>query len=101
VPCCTLIAFVLSQLGLGAGAARMRFTGIPFIHADWFGGWKAVALAAIAGFEIVLASAVLPLVFAAHGRSNAADSFQHAWHICSVDLGALDQVLASREVSTR
>lgn len=83
MPCCTLLAFVLGQIGLGAGAMKTRFAGkVPFA----LGGWKALGLAAIAGAEIVLASAALPLIFTAHGRNDAAQSLHHAWRICSVDL---------------
>ena len=90
MPCCTLIAFVLSQLGLGAGAARVRFLGrIPFLQAGLIGGWKAVALAAVAGIEIMLASAALPLIFTEQGRGAAANSFQQAWRVCSIDLNAI------------
>lgn len=71
MPCCTLLAFVLGQIGLGAGAMKTRFAGkVPFA----LGGWKALGLAAIAGAEIVLASAALPLIFTAHGRADAAQS---------------------------
>lgn len=87
MPCCTLLAFVLSQIGLGAGAMKTRFAGkVPFA----LGGWKALGLAAIAGAEIVLASAALPLIFTAHDRADAAQSLHHAWRICSVDLAQFD-----------
>jgi len=90
MPCCTLIAFVLSQLGLGAGAARVRYLGrLSFLHPGQLDGWKAVALAGILGLEIVLTSAAFSLVFTAHGRSDASNSFEHAWQICSVSLGAI------------
>lgn len=88
MPCCTLIAFVLSQLGLGA--ARVRLLGrFPFLPAGLVGSWKAVAVAVIASLEIVLASAAMPLILTERGRSDAANSFQRAWHICSVDLNPI------------
>lgn len=88
MPCCTLIAFLLSQIGLGAARARGHGR-LSFLPAGLMGGWKAVVLAAIAGFEIVVASAAMPLIFTGRGRGDAASSFQQAWHICSVDLNPI------------
>ena len=87
VPCCTLIAFVLGQFGLGAGAAKMRYINrIPLALGGQPGGWKALSLAAIAGVEILLASAALPLIATGHGREDAGRSFRHMLHVCSLDV---------------
>lgn len=92
MPCCTLIAFLLSQLGLGTGAMRVGvLKRVPTILGGGLGGWKALGFAAVAAFEIVLASAALPLVFTQHGRSEANASFHQVWHICSVRWNAFAQ----------
>jgi len=92
VPCCTLVAFVLSQLGLGAVAARVRVLGrrIPLAWGGSRGGWKALGFAVIAAFEILLASAALPLIATERGRAEAAQSFRDVKRICSVGLRATD-----------
>jgi hypothetical protein len=97
MPCCTLIAFVLSQLGLGTGALRVGFLKrIPVILGGELVGWKALGFAAVAAFEIVLASAALPLVVTQHGRSKANNSIHQVWHICSVRWTAFEQAALTK-----
>jgi hypothetical protein len=49
-----------------------------------------VGFAVIAAFEILLASAALPLIITERGRAEAAQSFRDVKRICSVGLGATD-----------
>ena len=89
MPCCTLIAFVLSQFGLAAGAVKMRFFGIASVAslpqvslAHLLQGWRAAGLAGALVFELAIGFLAAPYVFTDSGRIEAANSFATAWHIC-------------------
>lgn len=91
MPCCTLIAFLLSQLGLAAGAVKVRLFGgagfgalVPdFAHA-FFARWRWSGVVAALSLELVLVGAAAPYVLTHAGRVEAAQSFTGAWHICSL-----------------
>ena len=87
MPCCTLIAFVLSQCGMAAGAARTRLFGwatpagaVNFTRLRW----PILALALL--FEAGIGAASAPYMLTASGRSAAAQSFGATWHICQIVL---------------
>ncbi|MEI9994272.1 MAG: hypothetical protein WDM91_06745 [Rhizomicrobium sp.] len=90
MPCCTLIAFLLSQCGIAAGAVKTRLfgPGDPAVPASSFTGLRArwLALAAMLVLEGGLGAAAAPYVATGQGRAQAAASFTATWHVCSVFL---------------
>lgn len=91
MPCCTLTAFLLSQLGMAAGAVKVRFFGgadfgrlVPAMLQVWFARWRWAGLATVLGVELLLAGAAAPYIVTQSGRVEAADSFASAWHICTM-----------------
>lgn len=91
MPCCTLTAFLLSQLGLAGGAVKARFFGgwdpsrmVPQGLLAMVRRWRWAGFAAALGIEVLLAGAAAPYIVTEHGRAQAASSFSSAWHICSV-----------------
>ena len=87
MPCCTLMAFVLSQCGMAAGAVRTKLFG----WAAPVGGaklaslrWPILGLALL--FEVGIGAASAPYIFTQSGRETAAQSFGATWHICQVFL---------------
>jgi hypothetical protein len=88
MPCCTLIAFVLSQCSMAAGAVRTRLFGwaTPVGTVKLAGlRWQILSLALL--FEIAIGAASAPYVFTLSGRSAAAQSFGATWHVCRIVLG--------------
>ena len=89
MPCCTLIAFLLSQIGVAAGAIKVRFFGgsgaagiVPAAMRAACARWRWAGMAAAITTELLLASAAAPYLFTYSGRAH--ESFAGAWHICSV-----------------
>lgn len=94
MPCCTLIAVLLSQIGMAVGTIKVRLSGAASIGSlvpqpifRNLARRPAVTLAGAFAFEILMGAAAAPYVFTHSGRTAAAASFATAWHICSV--GAL------------
>ena len=90
MPCCTLIAVLLSQFGIAGGAIRMRLSGaaslaryIPAPALSILLRWRWAVLAGIVGFEVLIGAAAAPYLLTPSGRVAAADSFATAWRICS------------------
>lgn len=87
MPCCTLIAFVLSQCGMAAGAAKTKLFGwdLPATGAGLARlRWPVLGLALL--FETAIGAAAAPYIFTHTGRAEAAQSISTTWHICSVFL---------------
>ena len=91
MPCCTLTVFLLSQLGLAAGAVKARFFGgtnfapwLPEYFRYLVGRWRWASVVACLSAELILVGAAAPYVVTRTGRTEAARSFAGAWHICSV-----------------
>jgi hypothetical protein len=91
MPCCTLTAFLLSQLALAASAVRARLFGrndvTPFLPVDFRGLFqrrRGVSLAVALVLEAALAGAAAPYVVTQSGRAAASGSFASAWHLCTV-----------------
>ncbi len=91
LPCCTLIAFLLSQIGIAVGAIKVRLSGVAsigrFVPAPisrFFSRRRWAGLAGAFAFEVFVAAAVAPYLFTHTGQLQAADSFAAAWHICSM-----------------
>ena len=91
MPCCTLTAFLLSQLGIAAGAIKVRLFGgsdfsslMPASVCAVFTRWRWASMAIAFGIELSLVGAVAPYIFTRPGHVEAANSFASAWHICSV-----------------
>ncbi len=89
MPSCTLLAFLLSQCGLAAGAARTGLFGWAAPMAA--GGlarfrWPVLAVALM--FELGIGAAAAPYVLTGSGRAEAARSIGATWHICKVIVGA-------------
>ncbi|HEY0106898.1 MAG TPA: hypothetical protein VGB91_12500 [Rhizomicrobium sp.] len=86
MPCCTLIAFVLSQCGIAAGAVRTMLFGrtVPAAGAADL-RWPILALALF--FELGIGAASASYILTAPGRTQAAQSFGAAWHVCASILG--------------
>jgi hypothetical protein len=91
MPCCTLTAFLLSQLGIAAGAVKVRFFGganfgmwIPEFARLVFARWRWSGIIAALSAELLLAGAAAPYVVTHAGRTEAAHSFVSAWHICTM-----------------
>ncbi len=87
MPCCTLLAFLLSQCGMAAGAVRTRLFGwaAPSIGLARF-RWPVLAVALM--FEMAIGAAAAPYVLTGSGRAEAARSIGATWHICKVIVGA-------------
>lgn len=105
MPCCTLTAFLLSQLGIAAGAVKVRLFGganfgalAPGFLRELLGRWRWSGIAAALCIELVLGGAAAPYIFTQQGRTDAARSFVGAWHICSIGAGIAARAvhLASR-----
>ncbi|MEJ0026610.1 MAG: hypothetical protein WDN01_11335 [Rhizomicrobium sp.] len=89
MPCCTLIAFVLSQCGMAAGAVRTRLFGwtAPMASAGLARfRWPILAVALV--FEMTIGAAAAPYIFTGSGRAEAARSIGATWHICKAIIGA-------------
>lgn len=94
MPCCTLIAVLLSQVGMAVGAIKVRLSGaasigglVPRSISRKLLKRPSMALTGAFAFEILMGAAAAPYLFTHSGRTAAAASFTTAWHICSV--GAL------------
>ncbi len=87
MPCCTLIAFLLSQCGMAAGAVRTRLFGwtAPSAGLSRF-RWPVLAVALV--FEMTIGAAAAPYIFTGSGRAEAVRSIGATWHICKVIVGA-------------
>src|SRR5271166_3138621 len=88
--CCTLIAFLFGQLGVVAGAVKVRFfdggnfaTRPSGIVHTLTGRWLWVGLAAGLSFELLLPGAAAPYIMANLDRVEAVQSLAGAWHLCS------------------
>jgi len=95
MPCCTLIAFILSQLGIAGGAVKVRTSGgagllrfVPASVQSVYARWRWAGLATALTVELLLAGAAAPYVLTHDGRADAAHSFRAAWHFCSIGLAA-------------
>jgi len=73
LPCCTFLAFLLGQLGLGTATAKGRIFGALAARA---GGYLWLGMAVALSVELVLAAAALPFVVSAAHAGVA--------HICSI-----------------
>jgi len=90
MPCCTLIAFILSQLGIAGGAIKVRTTGavglarfVPLSIRGVYARVRWAGLATALTVELLLAGAAAPYVLTHNGRAEAANSFRTAWHLCT------------------
>jgi hypothetical protein len=97
-----LIALFVSQLGIAAGALRVRLFGAAGLSHLLPPGvfhiasrWPAVVLAATIIFEIALVAWAGPYIVSSAGRAQAAESFSSAWHICSVASAMAGQALGA------
>ncbi|HTW35408.1 MAG TPA: hypothetical protein VMD53_12390 [Rhizomicrobium sp.] len=91
MPCCTLIAFLLSQLGIAGGAVKVRMSGtsglmrfVPLSVQTLCERWRWAGLVTALTVELLLAGAAAPYVFTQDGRADAASSFRSAWHLCTM-----------------
>ena len=91
MPCCTLIAFLLSQLGIAGGAIKVRLSGaaslvrfVPLSVRNFYGRWRWAGLATALTVELLLAGAAAPYALTQQGRADTASSFSAAWHFCTV-----------------
>ncbi|MGB8366376.1 MAG: hypothetical protein ACLQUZ_01655 [Rhizomicrobium sp.] len=91
MPCCTLTAFLLSQLGIAVGAIKVRLFGgsdfssvMPASVCTVFARWRWAGMAIAFGVELSLVGAVAPYIFTRPGHVEGANFFASAWHICSM-----------------
>jgi hypothetical protein len=91
MPCCTLIAFLLSQLGLAGGALKVRLSGmasfvrfVPAPARDLCLQWRWAGLATLLTVELLMAGAVAPYVVTQQGRADAVRSFTAAARLCAI-----------------
>jgi hypothetical protein len=91
MPCCTLIAFLLSQLGLAGGALKVRLTGmagfvglVPMPVRNIGLRWRWAGMATLLTVELLLAGAVAPYVVTQQGRADAAHTFAAVAHLCAI-----------------
>jgi hypothetical protein len=91
MPCCTLIAFLLSQLGLAGGALKVRLSGVagfvrlfPAPVRDLCLHWRWAGMATLLSVELLLAGAVAPYVVTQQGRAAAIQSFAAAARLCAI-----------------
>jgi hypothetical protein len=84
MPCCTLIAFFLSQPALLIGAIKARFFGggVATVAARGLQGWKLAGIAGMLAVELTMGFGAAPYVFTRHGRIVAEQSAVHVWHLC-------------------
>ena len=90
MPCCTLLAILLSQPALFYSAVKTRLFGrgtsgrVALIEADARQGWRQVGIAGAIALELVLACAAAPYILTGAGRTATAESATALWHICSL-----------------
>ena len=91
MPCCTLTAFLLSQLGLAGGALKVRLSGaagllrlVPAPVRDLCLQWRWTGVATLLVAELLLAGAVAPYVVTEQGRADAAHGFAAAARLCAI-----------------
>ena len=84
MPCCALIALLLSQPLMLAGAVKARLFGKLPRSAPNAGGWKAVALTGFLGAELVAGSAAIPLLLSGQANASIRQSAIAFWHVCTV-----------------
>jgi len=91
MPCCTLIAFLLSQLGLAGGALKVRLSGamgllrlVPAPVRDLCLHWRWAGMATLLTVELLLAGVVAPYVVTRQGRADAVQSFAAAARLCAI-----------------
>jgi hypothetical protein len=89
MPCCTLIAFILSQPALLIGAIKARLFGeahgVASAAAYGLHGWKLAGLAGMLAVELTLGFGAAPYLITHKGRVAAEDSTAHVWRLCSFD----------------
>lgn len=95
MPCCTLIGFLLGQLGVAGGLARLRLFELksaPAFASHFVlrpsARWRWAGLGTALTVEILLAGLAAPYLFTSHGRSEAMSSFAGAWHLCAVHVSS-------------
>jgi len=91
MPCCTLIAFLLGQLGLAGGALKVRLSGVagllrlvPAPVRDLVLHWRWAGMATLLTVELLMAGAVAPYVVTQQGRADAVQSFAAATRFCTI-----------------
>lgn len=94
MPCCTLLAFFLSQLGIATGAARLHLLSGGAARFAQMGSayWRKVGLLGMVALEIMLAGAAAPYLITSAGRAEAAQSFAGAWHLCHMEWRAVSLI---------
>lgn len=91
MPCCTLAAFLLCQLGVAGSALKVRLLGAGTtfqIMPTWFKAllarWRWAGMAGALALELVLVGAAAPYVVTASGRKATSNSFASVVHFCSL-----------------
>jgi len=89
MPCCTLIALLLSQLGIAGGSISMRLSegggAGRLVPVRSLLRWRWAGLAITLAVELMLEVAAAPLIIRYNGRDDAAASFRSAWRLCTTD----------------
>lgn len=91
MPCCALIALLLSQVGMAAGVIKVRLSGLagisrlmPLFVLRIFTQRPVAALTGAFVFEGLAGATIAFYLFTQSGRAETAASFENAWRICAM-----------------